>query len=163
MFWAEIWKKYQKFLSENFHCLVVKFSVHLNRHVFVMGWSDSITKTVHHDVFLTCSKVYMFWGKIEFVHYKKNSRRLYGKSWQLSARALIVNFYGARRIFAGISSWCVGLSYGGVAQIPTMSFMLPTLPYMYTALTCIIITVNNLQAPVKLTVHLVAASCQYLP
>ena len=29
-------KKYQKFLSENFHFLVVKFSVHLNRHVFVM-------------------------------------------------------------------------------------------------------------------------------
>ena len=28
-------KKYQKFLSENFHFLVVTFSVHLNRHVFV--------------------------------------------------------------------------------------------------------------------------------
>ena len=26
----------KKFLSENFHFLVVKFSVHLNRHVFVM-------------------------------------------------------------------------------------------------------------------------------
>ena len=25
------------FLSENFHFLVVKFSVYLNRHVFVMG------------------------------------------------------------------------------------------------------------------------------
>ena len=24
------------FLSENFHCLVVKFSVYLNKHVFVM-------------------------------------------------------------------------------------------------------------------------------
>ena len=30
-------KKYQNFLSENFHFLVVKFSVYLNRHVFVMG------------------------------------------------------------------------------------------------------------------------------
>ena len=29
-------KKYQNFLSENFHFLVVKFSVYLNRHVFVM-------------------------------------------------------------------------------------------------------------------------------
>ena len=29
-------KKYQNFLSENFHLLVVKFSVYLNRHVFVM-------------------------------------------------------------------------------------------------------------------------------
>ena len=28
-------KKYQKFLSENFHFLVVKFSVHLNKRVFV--------------------------------------------------------------------------------------------------------------------------------
>ena len=28
--------KYQNFLSENFHFLVVKFSVYLNRHVFVM-------------------------------------------------------------------------------------------------------------------------------
>ena len=36
MFWAEVWKKYQIFLSENFHFLVVKFSVYLNRHVFVM-------------------------------------------------------------------------------------------------------------------------------
>ena len=32
---AEIWK-YKNVLSENFHFLVVKFSVYLNRHVFVM-------------------------------------------------------------------------------------------------------------------------------
>ena len=31
------YKKYQDFLSENFHFLVVKFSVYLNRRVFVMG------------------------------------------------------------------------------------------------------------------------------
>ena len=29
-------KKYQSFLSETFHFLVVKFSVYLNRRVFVM-------------------------------------------------------------------------------------------------------------------------------
>ena len=29
-------KKYKSFLSENFHFLVVKFSVYLNRRVFVM-------------------------------------------------------------------------------------------------------------------------------
>ena len=29
-------KKYQNFLSENFHFLVGKFSVYLNRHVFLM-------------------------------------------------------------------------------------------------------------------------------
>ena len=41
MFWAEI-KKYISgylFLSENFHFLVVKFSVYLNSHVFVMELS----------------------------------------------------------------------------------------------------------------------------
>ena len=30
------YKKYQNFLSENFHFLVVKFSLYLSRHVFVM-------------------------------------------------------------------------------------------------------------------------------
>ena len=44
---------------------------------------------------------------------------------------------------------------------PAMSYTLPTLPY--TALPCVIITVNNLQAPVKFTVHVMAASYQYLP
>ena len=29
-------EKYKNFLSENFHFLVIKFSVYLNRHVFVM-------------------------------------------------------------------------------------------------------------------------------
>ena len=36
MFGAEISKKISDFLSENFHFLVVKFSVYLNRLVFVM-------------------------------------------------------------------------------------------------------------------------------
>ena len=31
------YEKYENFLSENFHFLVVKFSVYLNRHVFVMS------------------------------------------------------------------------------------------------------------------------------
>ena len=31
------YEKYQNFLSKNFHFLVVKFSVYLNRRVFVMG------------------------------------------------------------------------------------------------------------------------------
>ena len=34
-------KKYQNFLSENFHLLVVKFSVYLNRHVFLMVYQNS--------------------------------------------------------------------------------------------------------------------------
>ena len=35
MFWAEIWK-ISEFLSENFQFLEVKFSIYLNRRVFVM-------------------------------------------------------------------------------------------------------------------------------
>ena len=31
------YEKYQNFLSENFHFFVVKFSVYLNRHVFIMN------------------------------------------------------------------------------------------------------------------------------
>ena len=34
MFWAEIWK-IAEFLSENFQFLMVKFSIYLNRRVFV--------------------------------------------------------------------------------------------------------------------------------
>ena len=44
MFWAEIWKieKYQSFfLSENFQFLEVKFSIYLNRRVFVMVYKGS--------------------------------------------------------------------------------------------------------------------------
>ena len=36
MFWAEIWK-ISEFLPENFHFLVVKFSIYLNRPVLVIG------------------------------------------------------------------------------------------------------------------------------
>ena len=36
MFWAEIWKV-SDFLSENFQVLVVKFSIYLKRHCFVMS------------------------------------------------------------------------------------------------------------------------------
>ena len=41
MFCAEIWK-ISEFLSENFHFLVVKFSLYMNRPVFVMGSSRNI-------------------------------------------------------------------------------------------------------------------------
>ena len=39
-------KKYQNFLSENFHFLVGKFSVYLNSHVFVMDNSIFICFTI---------------------------------------------------------------------------------------------------------------------
>ena len=38
MFWAEIWK-ISIFLPENFQCLMVKFSIYLNRRVFVMKYN----------------------------------------------------------------------------------------------------------------------------
>ena len=38
------YEKYQNFLSENFHFLEIKFSVYLNRHVFVMS-SKILQKT----------------------------------------------------------------------------------------------------------------------
>ena len=44
------YEKYQNFLSEIFHFLVVKFSVYLNRHVFVMH--------VQRRLFAWCSLVY---------------------------------------------------------------------------------------------------------
>ena len=34
------YEKYQSFLSENLHFLVAKFSVYLNRHVFVMTFME---------------------------------------------------------------------------------------------------------------------------
>ena len=36
LFFEQKYKKYQNFLSENFLFLVVKFSVYLNRHVFIL-------------------------------------------------------------------------------------------------------------------------------
>ena len=42
MFWAEIWKIWE-FLSENFHFfLEIKFSIYLNRRVFVMFYHNAV-------------------------------------------------------------------------------------------------------------------------
>ena len=46
MFWAEIWK-ISVFLSENFHFLVVKFSVYLNRLVFVENKCNACRHCTH--------------------------------------------------------------------------------------------------------------------
>ena len=43
------YEKYQNFLSENFHFLVIKFSVYLNRHVFVM-------QSRHCHILRTCTR-----------------------------------------------------------------------------------------------------------
>ena len=39
--------KYRNFLSENFHFLVVKFSIYLNRRVFVMDSFSYLLSTSH--------------------------------------------------------------------------------------------------------------------
>ena len=49
MFWAEIWFFFIFFLSENFHFLVVKISVYLNRHVIVMGHQKKKRWRTHND------------------------------------------------------------------------------------------------------------------
>ena len=69
MIWAEIWK-ISEFLSENFHFLVVKFSVYLNRLVFIMSWR--IVKPQHNQ-----SKV------------SKVNRRV----WRRFARLFVVSVY----------------------------------------------------------------------
>ena len=40
------YEKYQNFLSENVHFLVVKFSVYLNRHVFIMRFAAAKKETL---------------------------------------------------------------------------------------------------------------------
>ena len=50
IFWAEIWKKIQSFLSENFQFLMVKLSIYLNRHVSVMVfWQTDLSNSVDPD------------------------------------------------------------------------------------------------------------------
>ena len=46
MFWAEIWKL-PDFFFENFHFLVVKFSIYLNRYVFIMIIWTATWENVH--------------------------------------------------------------------------------------------------------------------
>ena len=53
----QIYEKYQIFLSENFHFLVVKFSVYLNRLVFVMVDPNG-TARYHLDIH--CFQRYLF-------------------------------------------------------------------------------------------------------
>ena len=48
-------EKYQNFLSENFHFLVIKFAVCLNRHVFVMIMIIFIISIYDHSSSLSSS------------------------------------------------------------------------------------------------------------
>ena len=65
------YEKYQNFLSKNFAFLVVKFSIYLNRHVFVMLWlvndhPAKIDPTVDMQADLSLPGVYMSKGTFFF-------------------------------------------------------------------------------------------------
>ena len=48
-------KNIRFFLSENFHFLVVKFSVYMNRHVFVMG--SGVSEVNNIDAYQTAQQI----------------------------------------------------------------------------------------------------------
>ena len=48
------YEKYQNFLSENFHFLVVKFSVYLNRHVFESSLGAHVPGVADHFITGLC-------------------------------------------------------------------------------------------------------------
>ena len=59
MFWAEIWKKISEFLSENFKSFLVKFSVYLNRRVFVLfypGVCSQLKKSIVSNILFVGSE-----------------------------------------------------------------------------------------------------------
>ena len=43
LYFEQKYEKYQSFLSENFQFLEVKFSIYLNRRVYVMCWRSAIS------------------------------------------------------------------------------------------------------------------------
>ena len=55
------YENYQNFLSENFQFLEVKFSIYLNRHVFVMN-SSCVDDLVFYDPFNSLSHTEMMTG-----------------------------------------------------------------------------------------------------
>ena len=55
------------FLSENFHFLAVKFSVYLNRHVFVMKISDCTDIQTDLSLLGAYFLIYSFWLGSKFI------------------------------------------------------------------------------------------------
>ena len=65
-------KKYQSFLSENFQFWEVKFSIYLNRHVFVMKIMQLITI----KKYICKSGKNLFWSVINCVEVPDKIRRV---------------------------------------------------------------------------------------
>ena len=84
MFWAEIWKILEFFLSEKFMFLEVKVPVYLNRRVFVMS-----SLTAHPTLLRSCpaGQVWSLWRmdtRPFFVHFRQG-RQLLGRPCCLTA------------------------------------------------------------------------------
>ena len=58
------YKKYQNFLSENFYFLVVKFSVYLNRNVFIMY--NRVVELVRFMLLIPASVIKRLWCNYKF-------------------------------------------------------------------------------------------------
>ena len=72
MFWAEILKRSDFFLSENFHFLVVEVSEYLNRHVFVMFYDRM--NTIHQFIktfFDNKMSIFEEYGAFYFLFYNE--------------------------------------------------------------------------------------------
>ena len=54
MFFEQKYEKYQNFLSENFKFLEVKFSIYLNRRVFVMEYATYYKKAATQEPCYNC-------------------------------------------------------------------------------------------------------------
>ena len=84
--------KYQRFLSENFQFLEVKFSIYLNRHVFVMGRNSNRSTT------LEWSMVYI--TKTRLCKYIENFT---SKNWKFSVKNSDIFHISAQNIDCGYS------------------------------------------------------------
>ena len=73
------YEKYQNFLSENFHFLVVKYSILLNRRVFVMNfqyfWISMFSKW--RRILRMLEDTFIVWGGSLALHYENTIIQIY--------------------------------------------------------------------------------------
>ena len=116
---------------------------------------------------LACVSAHLF--RLFVVRKKKlyvsgeKSRRFYDKILATGCQRIYHKFYGPWITFAEITSYD-GVSMGKIKIRCGSSHLYYVLRYLalpYSALPCVIIPVNTLQAPVKCKVNAPVASCQY--
>ena len=107
-------EKYQNFLSENFHFLVVKFSIYLNRHAFVMqhfsgninslsGAYMIIVKIMVYLDILFFSFFFLFFFFFFFFFYFSTKNTYCGYSLELPRKMLILILFFHEIIFGEYS------------------------------------------------------------